>query len=845
MVDIVKDEELLKELNAIVEKENVEKTYDVDGSKIELDQKTIEILNKKLEDDKKTKQSEPNWFDNLVSSTVEMFTGDKKTEFPNMNEIYDIPTKSLAKSLAINVGTITNADPMAHIDMLYKAYPGSVLSKDKNDNIMITIPKQFLKNEGENNTFYIDKPGVTLNGFVNTIGQTLMYIPGAGWVEKNVAKGTVNKVLAHGTSAMLTGAGTDIISYGLGSKQGDGMIPVLEEDKALINLVAGSGGEKVGQFLKTWTGFNTVKTLVKNQIPSRFNVMSGSGLYFNNKGEITEATKKLAKEFGASDKVMANKSLMIDFAKALESGLDKTTAGNMVGLNEYGISIWLAQASGNKKVLNKIQLMRDGAYGDDIQRIIQEQDDKQLKQVFEYLGKYRSKLLNQKNNIDQIPPNMKNEIGKNIDDNISQVQQLIKETEEKMYNSVQAKYSAVNQNAKLTFKKPVIKNFTYHINKALLDADDGIGQVLNKELMPQSSVVMKSLNKFMLSLENKNLSKITVGQLETERKKIVKMMSNMPNGVDKSALMVIKKRFDVFYDDAIEKGLTSGSKDILEAVKKARASNTEFMKTFSVSNITKKGVKQIDSGGKFVRNVIDGKYTSTEIANWIYGTNASGKAFKDKSVQVVNKLNQIFKPDSEGRQLIKDGAFLRIIENSFRKMKNNGRDMFDPVLFVKATEDAFNGNGKNVSKLLFTPKEQKQLLAFAKEIENKIPRKTFVDADEGASAFMGIYNSFMRSAAGIIGFQTAGIQGTLSSRFLYDAVSKKNIKAQQLKEIEEAIFKLGIPEVSGGAGLVDQSIEKRPILKSAEENVTYNEQVIPDASTLEQLNVIKSLNKYR
>ena len=144
MVDIVKDEELLKELNAIVEKENVEKTYDVDGSKIELDQKTIEILNKKLEDDKKTKQSEPNWFDNLVSSTVEMFTGDKKTEFPNMNEIYDIPTKSLAKSLAINVGTITNADPMAHIDMLYKAYPGSVLSKDKNDNIMITIPKQFL-----------------------------------------------------------------------------------------------------------------------------------------------------------------------------------------------------------------------------------------------------------------------------------------------------------------------------------------------------------------------------------------------------------------------------------------------------------------------------------------------------------------------------------------------------------------------------------------------------------------------------------------------------------------------------------------------------------------------------
>ena len=43
---------------------------------------------------------------------------------------------------------------------------------------------------------------------------------------------------------------------------------------------------------------------------------------------------------------MANESLMLDFAKALESGLDPFTAKNMVGLNEYGVSVWLAQASG-------------------------------------------------------------------------------------------------------------------------------------------------------------------------------------------------------------------------------------------------------------------------------------------------------------------------------------------------------------------------------------------------------------------------------------------------------------------------------------------------------------------
>ncbi len=838
---IVTDEELIKNLNAQSEKKKVEKEYDIKEGEIVLDQKTIEELNaqklKKIE----KKESEPTWFEKMLDVTVDAVTGDSKTEFKQMGEVYQIKTDSLAKGLALNVGWLSNANSDARLDMIMKQYPGTVLSKDKFDNIIVTLPQNTVKDG--NNSFYLDKPGISVDGFVNTVGMTLMYIPGAGWVERNVAKGTIAKVVAHGGSAMATGGASDVISYTLGSKQGEGMIPILEEDKALINLVAGAGGEKVGQFLKTWSGFNAVKNVVKNQIPSRFNIASGSGLYFDNKGTVTNATIKLAKEYGANDKVLANKTLMVDFAKALESGLDKTTAGNMVGLNEFGISIWLAQASGNKKVLNKIQLMRDGAYGDDIQKIIQAQDDKQLKQVFEYLGKYRSKLLNQKNSVDQIPPNMKNEVGKNVDENIKQVEQLIKETEEKMYNSVQAKYSAVDKNAKLSFKKPVLKNFTYHINKALLDADDGIGQVLNKELMPQSSVVMKSLNKFMSSLENKNLSKITVGMLETERKKIVKMMSNMPNGVDKSALMVIKKRFDVFYDDAIEKGLTSGSKDVLDAVKKARAANTEFMKTFSVSNITKKGVKQIDSGGKFVRNVIDGDYTSTEIANFVYGNSASGKAWQDKSVKVINKLHDIFKPNTEGRQLIKDGAYLRIIQNSFKKQ--GSREVFDPIQFVKATNEAFNGSGKNVSKLLFTPQEQKQLLAFAKEIESKIPRKTFVNADEGANAFMGIWNSFARSAVGIAGFQTFGIQGTISGRFLYDSVAKNNVKVQQLKEIEEAIFKLGIPESSGGAGVVDQAIEKRPILKNAEENVTYNEKVIPNASALEGYGVIKSLDRYR
>ena len=54
---VVQDEELLKKLSAIVQKEKVEKKYDLEEGEIVTDEKTIEALNKlKLEDENKIKK---------------------------------------------------------------------------------------------------------------------------------------------------------------------------------------------------------------------------------------------------------------------------------------------------------------------------------------------------------------------------------------------------------------------------------------------------------------------------------------------------------------------------------------------------------------------------------------------------------------------------------------------------------------------------------------------------------------------------------------------------------------------------------------------------------------------
>ena len=842
---ILEDEKLINEILVNKKKKELEKKYDIeDGAKEVPDGALKDNILKIVEEKKIKKDNEDSPFEKNVKNFYKNnISGSAKTEYPKMSEIYDINT-NWKSDLKLGVAFSFTADNDARLDILTKTFPGTVISKDKFDNIIITLPENAVA-KGSDRTFYMNKPGISASGVVDTMANVLQYIPGAGWVSRNVATGVIKKIAAQGVAAGATGAAQDVGANLLGSEQNMGGIPVIDDGKLALNFAFGAAGEKVTQLLSRFTGATAAKDFVKKQIPSRFNVFSGSGKYLNNKGEVTNETISMAKKLGVPDNVIANKELIAAYAQALEDGIESSVAANVVGLNEWGVSVWLAQATKNTKVLKEIDLMRNGAYGDGLRLAVQAQDDLQLKQTYKYLTSYRDGLLKQKDGLTQAPPGTQNDATKGINENLSVVKQLILDAEDKMSKRVAAKYKAVAGDAKLSFKKPVLRNFKYHVNKSLLDADNGIGQALDKGLMPQSFVAVNNLNKFMLKLENKNLSKITMGQLEAQRKNLVRMLKNTPNGVDKAALNVILKRFDVFYDDAVLKGLSSGDEGVLETIKAARAENTKFKKIFSPQNIKKDGVTIKDKGGEFVAKIINGehKMTATELSNFIYGNASSGgKSFKDTSVQIVQKLNTIFKEGTDGRQLIKDGAFLRIMENSFTKQ--GSREFFDPVKFVNSVEDAFNGKGKDISKEIFTGKEMKDLMAFAKKLKADIPRKDFV-TQKGIEQATDIWTSSLRALSGIAGFNLAGIQGTLASRFTFDAATKAASKNAAIKEMQDVIFKVKLPGSTGGAGFVDQAVENRNVMENNQKPITYGEQTIDNSKLLEQMGVIESLNKYR
>lgn len=842
-MELIKDEEKIKELESIVIKQKY------DGSSIVTDENKIKELDNISNIKDKKENEKPNAFAKFTKDFyTDNISGSSKTEFPNMGEVYTINSKGTVKGalkdLALNFGYMNTADQDARLDMLFKSYPGSVISKDKFQNVMITLPETAV-DKGTNRTFYLDKPGISFSGAVDTVGTTLLYVPGAGWVSKNVVGGAAKRIVAQGGAATAVGVGGDVITLGLGNSQGDGLIPVIDEGKALLNFSFGASGEKIAQTIGKITRLNKATNYLEQSVPTNIAQAFGKQTFITNKGVVTEKTIELAKKVGATENTLKNKVALTSFALALDNGLEPNIAKQVAGLNEFGISVWLAAAQGNKKALKELDLIRAGNAGDSMQSIVLAQDDVILQEHFKALTKMRDKMLSDKNSAikTQVIGENKSVAVSNIDDNIAQLDTQINNVAEKMQKSVNAKYDAVNM--KLSFKKPQVNGLISNFKASLVSSESGIGQAFNKNTMPQTAAFLKNMETFTKKINNKNLSKITFGMLEGERKNLNRIMSTTREPTDLAALSVIKKRFDAFYDNTVEKGLASGSPEILDGIKSARLASSEFKKMFNPQNIKATGTRISDKGGQFTQRVLNGDYTPKEIANFVYGSSKVGGSYRDVGLPVVKKLYEIFPDGSAGRDLVKSGAINRLMENSFKKLGTSGREVFNPELFSKAVKEAMEGSGRDVSKVIFTKLEQQELKKLSSLIESQITKKTFLNVEESSSAIIEIVNNSLRSIIGIGAFNVANIQGLLAARGAFDSakiIARRNVAQKQIKE---ALFTAKLPQSSGGAGLVDQSVENRNFMQDTNKGQVYANQKIDNAKVLEDLKIIESLNKYR
>ena len=764
---------------------------------------------------KKEAKKDQTWLGKGVDFVADIFTGENRTEFPKMLEITKADT-SFTDALKLGTGFAINVNPEAQIDMVKAAFPNSVISKDKFDNIMITLPKDKVNG---NRTYYLNEPGLSRKDLIETGAQILQYVPGAGWVYRNVTGGITKKVMAQGAAAGVTGMAQDVASLPFGSKAGEGFLPVIEDSKLYFNLAGGAIGERLGIFLQR---YNFVNNTMQKFVPSKFNIFSGKGTYLNNKGEVTDKTKEIAKKHFPNDNLLENENLLAEFGQALEDGLLPKDAVQIVGANEFGISLWKAQIGGNKKHLKYLKDVENGVYGEKAQNLVLHQKSIQLNQTFDYLNKYRQGLLkNKKSSLETVLPGQKS----NLDNTIDSITDLIQTTKLDMDKIVDAKFNAIDWSGAV--KKPIIKNLTSNMKLAISSAD-GIGLRLNKDTMPNSFDIIKRLDQLSSDITKNNIKNLNIGDMETMRRIINSAIGNTKFGTDKKALMIIKQNYDNFFERSINSMIASGDKKVIDQLKSARSEYSNVRKIFSPGG-------KNDYSGKFLDGVLNGEYSALQVADWLYGTSSLNPNAVKKSTEVLSKLTQtIFKPGTEGFDLLVDGAAQKMINKSF--VFKNGKDIFDPAKFIKEVDKTINGNGKELSRILFTKEQRKDLVSFAEQLNKTLNVEDFVDPDGGAKSFTNIFRSVVRSLAGIAGFQAGGIQATLASRFTVDAVWDLNKHNQAIKDVAEAIAFSKIPQASGGQGILQNFYQN---INIGDDNERKN------AAILEKYGIIEDLEKYR
>jgi len=647
------------------------------------------------------------------------------------------------------------------------------------------------------------------------IPQSMTFIPGAGFVQKKITGGIIKKSLAQAGVGGLTSLGQDVAAGALGSEQG------FEMDKAVISAGGSLVSEPIGRFLvrfsspvvkytseKISKGIN--KILPDNYASSDFNIFSGSGKFLNSKGIVTDEAKDIGRKVGV-DVNLVNKKTLTEFAQALEDGVDASVAKELVGANQYGISLWKAQAMKDKNMLKQIQNMRDGAYGQEGIDIVAKQDALQVKPTLDYLKFCRQKILKNKN--------LSSEAGMGTaqatDESMVALSTFIKELEQKQQNIALNKFKAVDFDG--TVKIPVMKNFVRNFKNALEDSDFGIGAIPDSTFAPNSNKSLEYLNKFANQYtkgikKNTKVSGITIKALENERKRINNFLRNTKDPTDKRGLMVIKKEYDKFFFETVEKGLTTGNKNVLSALQSARSEYRKLDEMFNPQDVLTKGGRIKDTGGAFLQNVIKGDYSPEKIANWIYGNASLGKPYTNQSIKVIERIEKLFPKGSEGWDVLVDGAFLRLVNSSFRK--EGAKEVFSPELFVKSVNESINGKGRNISNAIYTKEQKKALLDFSKEVSKTITPKDAINTSKTATTLVDLLGkSTIRSGAGVIAYNLGGINTMLLARFGFDNAAKYSAEANAKKVLMNAININKSPSLTGFQGVINYGVENRPFIR--------------------------------
>ena len=697
-----------------------------------------------------------------IDAVGDFFTGTKRTEYPDLPEIGELNKGvSEMQKIKIATGLFLTPSQKAQLEIVQTQIPGTSVLTDKFDNPIVVLP--------DGQSFYLNKPGASMQDVLGTTSQILQYVGAFGAVAKKFGQGYLQKILAQGATGAGVSVAQDVAAKTVGATE-------IDAGKAVVSAAVPMAFETV-----------TAAPIVRAMLPKFFKNPVFSTVD-DTTGEITltEKGKKAAQAAGI-DLDVVNQDFIRNFVRELGKGSEAKLASQQAGAGQFNFRLSRGQAMGDDEAVASLFEAAKGSFGPENQTLARNFLKQQNIDI-----ETSAKGLLDKFNKGQIEL-------ENLESAGQVLYEGLKRNFSKASDKVETAYNLVDKDAVYTGPKSNIQVLNASTQKAVQEASN----VVTPELTPATIESLKTINNFVnkvnkgVTIEGKetvkNINPTFFNDFETTRKTLSNLIQTSKNGTDKRNTVAILKEFDKVYDDTIDNALfgSGNNPNALKAIFNARETFKNKEKLFGINNIKAKGLKISDNAGKVVTKILnEPDITPLQTINYVFGSGQLG--LKNESLAIIKRLKNVF--GIEGKDLgaqastnldfqaLRTAAFDKLIRDSVQKQ--TGR--FSPQAFVKQWETVSLKN-KYLLDELFTQPEIKTIDTFVKEVRKTFVPKDLVNYSNTASALSKMVQQVGRGLAGIVGFKLGNIQGLLAARGAVDrfkdVYSQKAAKKLISKEI--------------------------------------------------------------
>lgn len=418
--------------------------------------------------------------------------------------------------------------------------------------------------------------------------------------------------------------------------------------------------------------------------------------------------KALRKIWTAGKQNVAGLNAVINAAAAgdevgLQKALELVRGGS--GSSPIESTLTAGQRSGNPALLETEAMMREGtgAYGEGATKVIQSADDKQMGVIENEALKLQSKVGGGSGFNPQVPA----AIGTDLQDSLQKIEA---KTRAAAAAKMEAGRTAMNEAPAFITGGTLFRGIDTMLK---IPASRGIRADLLSD-MPSANVVLGRLRRTRNNLKNGRISIVDFKNIETFRRSLRKRIDNLDvvkGKEERGLLLEMKTTLDNSIDEALTKGLMHGDKATIQMVKEGRAMWADYMKKFFPRQKDRFG--QIDLAGTKLQKILSGE-TPENVVNFFVNVTRAGP--KRETLELFDRMKNIFGEGSEQIALIKDAVIYRMFTNSQLK----GKGDITRTSIVKNYFDFFNKNSSLANKM-FSLEEREMIRQFVGQVSRTIP----------------------------------------------------------------------------------------------------------------------------